>query len=99
MNLTADELRQGESVYRTYCNRCHNPDLNGVKSGAIPDLRRASAATHATFEQIVIGGARRTLGMPSFAKDITGAQVKLIQGYVLEQARNVAQARPTQGGH
>jgi hypothetical protein len=65
-----------------------------LKSGAIPDLRRTSAATHATFEQIVRGGARRTLGMPSFARDISSDQVRLIQAYVLDQARLASTGRP-----
>ena len=64
-----------------------------MKSGAIPDLRRSSAATHATFEQIVRGGVRRTLGMPSFAGDISSDQVRWIEAYVLEQARQASAGR------
>ena len=84
---TPAELTEGGRLYGTYCVRCHSPGLNAVKSGAIPDLRRANAATHGTFELIVRGGARRVLGMPSFAKDISSAQTRLIQAYILEQAR------------
>ena len=87
VKATPAEVTEGGGLYFMYCRRCHNPDFNFVKSGAIPDLRRTTAATHATFEQIVRGGARRTLGMPSFAKDITSDQVRLIQAYVLDQAR------------
>ena len=87
VKATAEEVTEGGGLYFLYCRRCHNPDFNYVKSGAIPDLRRTNAATHATFEQIVRGGARRTLGMPSFAKDISSDQVRLIQAYLLEQAR------------
>ena len=52
----------------------------------MPDLRRTTAATHATFEAIDRGGAGRVTGMPSFAKDLNPAQVRLIQAYVLDQA-------------
>jgi quinohemoprotein ethanol dehydrogenase len=83
---TAAEIREGGALWFQYCRRCHNPDFNYVKSGSIPDLRRANDATHATFEQIVRGGARRTLGMPSFASDLTSDQVRMIQAYVLDQA-------------
>ena len=87
VKATPAEIKEGGALYRTYCSRCHNPAYNLVKSGAIPDLRRASAATHATFEMIVRGGARRVLGMPSFANDITTDQARQIQAYVLDQAR------------
>jgi quinohemoprotein ethanol dehydrogenase len=90
VKATAAETTEGGGLWFQYCRRCHNPDFNFVKSGAIPDLRRSSSATHATFEQIVRGGARRTLGMPSFAKDLSSDQVRMIQAYVLDQARDRA---------
>jgi mono/diheme cytochrome c family protein len=45
-----------------------------------------------TFEAIVIGGARSALGMPSFAKDLSPAQVRLIEEYVLDQALRASRA-------
>jgi mono/diheme cytochrome c family protein len=44
------------------------------------------------FEEIVRGGARRQFGMPSFADDLTAAQVRLIHAYILDRARESAQA-------
>ena len=87
---TAAEIREGGGLFRMYCRRCHSPDFNLVKSGAIPDLRRTDAATHATFEEIVLRGARRTLGMPAFDEDLSSGQVRLIQAFVLDQARQAA---------
>ena len=53
-----------------------------------------------TFEQVVRGGARRTLGMPSFEKDFSSDQARMIQAYVLDQAREVSSAsKLAQGGH
>ncbi len=92
VKATPRELAQGAGLYTLYCDRCHSPDLNLVKSGAIPDLRRATAATHATFQEIVRGGKRRALGMPSFAEDITADQARMIEAYVLVQARRGAGA-------
>jgi hypothetical protein len=47
------------------------------------------------FEDIVRGGARRVLGMPSFADDLTSVQVRQIQAYVVDLARRDAgAARP-----
>ena len=90
VKVTAAEITEGGGLYSLYCSRCHNPALNLVKSGAIPDLRRSNAATHATFELIVRGGARRVLGMPSFANDISAEQARLIQAYILDEARQAA---------
>ncbi len=100
MKATTAEIAEGGGLYFQYCNRCHSPDRNGVKSGAIPDLRRANVATHATFEMIVLGGARRSLGMPSFAKDMNSGQVRMIQAYVLDQARKASGvSKPPEVGH
>jgi quinohemoprotein ethanol dehydrogenase len=99
VKATPAEIAEGSALYFQYCNRCHSPDRNAVKSGAIPDLRRANAATHATFEQVVRGGARRSLGMPSFARDITSEQARLIQAWVLDQARKANAATAPSLGH
>ena len=100
VKATPAEITEGGGLFFQYCRRCHNPDFNFVKSGSIPDLRRANQATHATFEQIVRGGARRTLGMPSFAKDISSDQVRMIHAYVLDQAKKASTVHQlAEGGH
>ena len=90
VKASAAEVTEGGGLYTLYCKRCHNPDYNLVKSGAVPDLRRSTAATHATFEAIVRGGARQVLGMPSFANDISAEQARMIQAFVLDQARQAS---------
>jgi quinohemoprotein ethanol dehydrogenase len=90
VKVSPNELAEGGSLYNVYCGRCHAPSTITVKSGAIPDLRRSTAETHAMFEAIVRGGARRVLGMPSFAEDITADQARLIQAFVLDQARRAS---------
>jgi quinohemoprotein ethanol dehydrogenase len=101
VKATPAEVTEGGGLWFQYCRRCHNPDFNYVKSGSIPDLRRMNDATHATFEQIVLGGARRTLGMPSFAKDMSSDQVRMIHAYVIDQARKAATVSTVAaaGGH
>jgi quinohemoprotein ethanol dehydrogenase len=94
---TPADLREGESLFNRYCRRCHFPGANGVKSGAVPDLRRSTAATHAAFDSVVRGGARRTLGMPSFKDDLSAEQVRWIEAYVLAWAGQAAVAKPTAG--
>lgn len=63
-----------------------------MSSGLVPDLRYTSESKHQIFQQIVRGGALRELGMPSFSEDLTSAQVRSIEGYILKRARDSVQA-------
>ncbi len=80
-------VRQGRILYDTYCLSCHGL---GVVAGPLPDLRYATAATHAAFESIVLRGAREPLGMPSFGDLLSSANAKAIQAYILQRARESA---------
>jgi quinohemoprotein ethanol dehydrogenase len=84
------EIDEGSQQFATFCARCHGGDA--VSSGLVPDLRYANEAMHQMFQQIVLGGALRELGMPSFSEDLTSAQVRSIEGYILNRARESAQA-------
>ncbi len=87
---TKAEIEEGRKLFANTCARCHGGEA--ISGGSVPDLRYASDATHEMFEEIVLGGARRELGMPSFTGDITPAQVRLIHAYILDRARESAQA-------
>ncbi|MFY9527391.1 MAG: PQQ-dependent dehydrogenase, methanol/ethanol family [Candidatus Acidiferrales bacterium] len=82
------ELEEGRVLYATFCARCHG--MNVVSGGSVADLRFVAAPTHGMFEEIVRGGLRREFGMPSFSEDLTSAQARLIQAYVLDRARESA---------
>jgi quinohemoprotein ethanol dehydrogenase len=88
--VSRSEIDQGSNLFATFCSRCHGGDV--VSSGLVPDLRYASESTHQLFRQIVQGGALREVGMPSFSEDLTSAQVRSIEGYILNRARESAQA-------
>ena len=81
--------RRPQSI-REFCARCHGGEA--ISGGSVPDLRYLDRETHEMFEEIVLGGARREFGMPSFADDLTSGQVRLIHAYVLDRARESAQA-------
>jgi quinohemoprotein ethanol dehydrogenase len=55
-------------------------------AGPLPDLRYATKAVHEQFESIVRGGARASLGMPSFKDLLSAEQVRAIEAYVLSRA-------------
>ena len=61
--------------------------MDAKSGGIVPDLRRASAEVHQQINAIVLGGARRALGMPQFDDVLDEARVRLIQGYVLSRAK------------
>ena len=85
IEANAKQLRQGGVLFHEWCAVCHG--LKGIAGGVIPDLRRATAATHASFADIVLGGVREPKGMPSFADVLAKEDVRLIQAYVLQRVR------------
>ena len=82
------EIEEGRKVFANTCARCHGGEA--ISGGAVPDLRYLPDSAHQMFEDIVLGGALHEAGMPSFAGDITPAQVRLIHAYILDRARESA---------
>lgn len=91
VKVSAKERKQGAMLYHEWCAVCHG--LKVVGGGVIPDLRRATAETHASFADIVVGGTREAKGMPSFADVLSPDEARWIQSYVLQR---VAEAQPKQ---
>jgi PQQ-dependent dehydrogenase (methanol/ethanol family) len=91
VKVGAKERKQGALLYHEWCAVCHG--LKVVSGGVIPDLRRASAETHASFADIVVAGTREAKGMPAFGDVLSADEARWIQAYVLER---VAEAQPKQ---
>jgi quinohemoprotein ethanol dehydrogenase len=87
---TKAEIEEGRKLFANTCARCHGGEA--ISGGSVPDLRYLAQSTHEMFEEIVLGGARREFGMPSFTGDVTPAQVRLIHAYLLDRARESAEA-------
>ena len=85
---TEADVSAGQTLYADNCIGCHGFDV--VTGGITPDLRRTTNDVHAVFEEIVIGGQRAALGMPSFADRLNAEEVRQIQAYVLARARETA---------
>ena len=81
-------IHQGELLFADNCSGCHG---DKAVAGPLPDLRYASKATLEGIQDIVLGGKRATLGMPSFKKILTAEQVQAIQAYIVARAREGAQ--------
>jgi quinohemoprotein ethanol dehydrogenase len=76
-------IKKGSGLYAKNCAVCHG--VGGIAGGVLPDLRHASAESHANFQQIVLGG-RSAVGMPDFTGHLTAQEVDAIQAYVLSLA-------------
>ena len=83
-HATPETVHQGEVLFNRYCFYCHG--VGAVSSSGIPDLRYATAATHQHFQSIVLGGAFRQAGMPSFQDALKPGQVRAIEVYILSRA-------------
>jgi quinohemoprotein ethanol dehydrogenase len=83
-HATPATLREGNILFATYCFYCHG--VGAVSSSSIPDLRYQTALNDRQFESIVLGGALRPAGMPSFQDALKPDQVKAIKAYVLDRA-------------
>jgi sugar lactone lactonase YvrE len=88
---TPDQIAQGGQLFGRSCSLCHaNTDY-----GMTPDLRRMSAETHATFNAIVLYGARRFRGMPQWDDVLDEPQAAAIHAYLIDQAWRAYRAQQT----
>lgn len=81
----ADLVDKGKNLYTANaCDYCHGPGAERWTM-SIPDLRKASADTHAEFLGVVIGGSRAAKGMPRF-NTMPVDDGEAIRAFILSQA-------------
>ena len=81
----AAQLATGKNLYYQRCMPCHGVDA--ASGGVLPDLRYASADTHAAWDAIVLGGALQTNGMPAFGQIFSKADSDAVHAFVIERSR------------
>jgi PQQ-dependent dehydrogenase (methanol/ethanol family) len=92
LDATAQQIETGKYLYNEYfCGGCHGKGAVAHVGGSVPDLRYANAATHAAWQDIVAGGARRERGMPSF--EISEEHAEAIRAYVLSLSETLRQSQ------
>ena len=79
-----DVLERGRVLYATYCGICHGASV--VSSSSIPDLRRLPTVFYDNFNQIVLDGAMKKMGMVGFADVLSEQDADELKAYILEQA-------------
>jgi len=91
LKASQQEVSKGAVLYNKVCYACHG--FAAVSGGTFPDLRRMTPATHARFNDIVLGGALSANGMDSFADVLSKADVKAIHAYIISRANHDWQQR------
>ena len=75
-------IQKGSALFAKNCALCHGQ----MARGGIKDLRMMSADTHAHFDDIVLGGARKAQGMASFADVLSKEDAAAIHAYLNARA-------------
>jgi quinohemoprotein ethanol dehydrogenase len=75
-------IQKGAALFAKNCALCHGQ----MARGGIKDLRMMSADTHAHFDDIVLGGARKSQGMASFADVLSKEDAAAIHAYLNARA-------------
>jgi len=82
---TNEQVIDGEGAYGRFCAGCHG--AAGVADKSIPDLRYSPVLRNlATWNSIVLDGARANKGMVSFKSVLAEGQAEAIYHYIVSQA-------------
>ena len=88
IEINKETIAKGNSLYHEHCALCHRGlGQLSIVATAVPDLRRMSSDTHQQFTAIVLGGSKKSLGMPSFAGTLDYESSEAIRSFVIEKAR------------
>ena len=84
-------VHRGEALFQRFCASCHG-DV-AVSGGVLPDLRYSGTLVNDQWFKIVRGGAYQSLGMVSFAKEVSQKDAVDIRAYVIFRA-NQSKSNP-----
>jgi quinohemoprotein ethanol dehydrogenase len=82
---TAAQVENGKYKFNATCAVCHG--VLAISGGVLSDLRMLTAQKHSIFKAIVYDGAIHGTGMPKFSDLLTEQDVRDIQAYVVERAK------------
>ncbi len=87
INTESESVELGHAIYVDDCLGCHGKDAVARYGGSVPDLRYAAAEVFESWHAIVIGGAQKAKGMPSF--ELTVKEAEAIRNYVITEAQKI----------
>lgn len=76
-------VRHGAELFAANCAVCHGQ----LAVGGVKDLRKMDARTHASFNDIVLNGARADKGMAAFSKSLSPEDAEALHAYVISRAQ------------
>ena len=82
--VTEQIITTGAELYGQHCASCHGMGARG--GGVIKDLRHMETGTHATFNAIVLQGARVSLGMGDFSDVLSETDADAVHAYLIQRA-------------
>jgi quinohemoprotein ethanol dehydrogenase len=77
------DVKAGAVLYNNTCSSCHGVNARG----GVKDLRHMTRETHAQFNEIVLGGVRKSAGMASFRDILSQKDVDAIHAYLIARAQ------------
>lgn len=86
--LSAQLVKEGESLYFQYCIFCH-AGFGSKHNSAYPDLAKMNQNTHEQFNSILLKGTLSPYGMASFADILDDSKVRAIHHYLIDQQRKL----------
>jgi mono/diheme cytochrome c family protein len=87
-------VARGETVFGTYCGRCHGR-AGAVNHGILPDLRySATLASSEVWQAIVLDGRLARNGMAGFASVLSRNDAEAVRAYVIAQAHATGSSQP-----
>jgi PQQ-dependent dehydrogenase (methanol/ethanol family) len=87
LEITEAQVAAGKSLYHRECTYCHG--FFAASSFLVPDLRMTGPERQAAFEDIVLRGALRGTGMPSFGEKLTPEEIVPLRAYIVSEARKL----------
>lgn len=84
---SAEVVAQGKNLFDSAgCKVCHGVLADIGWGSTIRDLRYLTKEGHAQWNDVVLGGSRKILGMPSFKEWLSEEESRALQAFVIEQA-------------
>ena len=91
-DASAREITEGKDIYYERCAACHGVDV--ASGGVLPDLRRLTKEKHAIWDEIVLGGMLRDIGMPAFAQILSEEDSDAVHAFVIAASRKAYERQP-----
>jgi quinohemoprotein ethanol dehydrogenase len=88
VTASAETIETGSGLFAQWCLVCHGVGV--ASGGATADLRYSPPATFDKYRDIVLEGKYQGMGMPSFKRWLTAADVDAIRAYVLTRRAALA---------